>query len=129
MLQIPSIRRGGLFTSNWLFCEAVATAGSIASKSGNEIPTPTPRRNVRRVNDLLVNDAVMVLAVALGRWNDEMANAARIALSLFTEEQITGDNFGNDRFYWIMVLCKAIQDLIDLDTIAESHGGTGRVDG
>ena len=41
---------------------------------------------MRRVNELLVKDAVMVLAVALGRWNDEMANAARIALSLFTEE-------------------------------------------
>jgi len=100
----------------------------MASRSGNEIPTPTPLRNVRRVNDLLVNDAVMVLADSLGRWNYEMANAARLALSLFTEEQMACDNFGDDRFYWIMVLCKAIQDLIDLDTIAESHGGTGRVD-
>ena len=100
----------------------------MASRSGNEIPTPAPRRNVRRVNDLLVNDAVMVLAETLGRWNYEMANAARIALSLLIEEQMTCDNFGDDRFYWIMVLCKSIQDLIDFDTIAESHRGTGRVD-
>jgi hypothetical protein len=26
-----------------------------------------------------------------------MANAARIALSLFTEKQLTSDNFGDDR--------------------------------
>ena len=70
----------------------------------------------------------MVFVGKLGHGSYEMANAARIARSLFTEEQVTSDNFGNDRFYWIMVLCEAIQNLIDLDTIAELHGGTGRVD-